>query len=75
MADQRPWAEDEKAKAIALRREGKGATYIAAALGRSRLSVVGFLWRQGEPGLLKNRHSVAPSRAAAPRSMSWEHEA
>lgn len=52
-----PMDEDTLARAIELRRKGRSARSIAATLGRTRNSVIGALWRAGEPGRLKNQHT------------------
>lgn len=46
-----PWTADELAKATKMRREGRSAEYIRQALGRSRNSVIGALWRAGVPAV------------------------
>jgi hypothetical protein len=51
----KPWTTAELARAIRHRRAGRSAAEIAEKLGRTRNSVIGALWRAGEPGVLKNQ--------------------
>ncbi len=52
----KPWSAEELAEARSLRRGGLGASAIAKKLKRTRNSVIGALWRAGEPGVLVNQH-------------------
>lgn len=78
MRDQTAWAEEELAQARQLRRDGKGKTAIGKALRRSPNSVIGALWRAGEPGFRVNHipNLRRPSRlpASSPRGFSWENQ-
>jgi hypothetical protein len=51
----KPWTGAELARAIRHRRAGRSAAEIAEKLGRSRNSVIGALFRAGEPGVLNNQ--------------------
>ena len=47
----KPWTAAERADAVRLRRMGDSAASIGRKLGRTRNSVIGALYRAGEPGL------------------------
>ncbi len=49
------WTAAELDRAIRHRRAGRSAAEIAEKLGRSRNSVIGALYRAGEPGVLNNQ--------------------
>jgi hypothetical protein len=51
----KPWTAAELARAIRHRRAGRSAAEIAEKLGRTRNSVVGALYRAGEPGVLNSQ--------------------
>lgn len=55
-SDQQPWSEQEMADAIRWRREGRGSTWIARQLKRTRNSVIGKLWREGVESPFLNQH-------------------
>lgn len=48
------WTNKQRDKAAKLRAEGKSSVEIADVLGRTKGSVVGFLWRTGVPGIRLN---------------------
>jgi len=52
----KPWTPEELAEAVRLRQDGLGSSVIARKLKRTRNSVIGALWRAGEPRLLVNQH-------------------
>lgn len=51
----RPWTAAEVARAVRHRRAGRSAADIGRKLGRTRNSVIGALYRAGEPGVLNNQ--------------------
>lgn len=51
----KPWTAAELARAVRHRRAGRSAAEIGAKLGRTRNSVIGALYRAGEPGVLTSQ--------------------
>ena len=47
------WSQWQHDTAVKMRLEGKGATEIGEVIGRSRLAVIGHLWRHGINGRLR----------------------
>jgi hypothetical protein len=47
------WSKDDHDTAVKMRLEGRGATEIGEVIGRTRLAVIGHLWRHGIRGRLK----------------------
>lgn len=47
------WSQWQHDTAVKMRLEGKGATEIGEVIGKSRLAVIGHLWRHGIRGRLR----------------------
>lgn len=47
------WSQWQHDTAVKMRLEGRGATEIGEVIGRTRLAVIGHLWRHGIKGRLR----------------------
>lgn len=47
------WTQWQHDTAVKMRLEGRGATEIGEVIGRTRLAVIGHLWRHGVRGRLR----------------------
>lgn len=47
------WSKADHDTAVKMRLEGRGATEIGEVIGRTRLAVIGHLWRNGVRGRLR----------------------